>query len=97
MLESGYDVMQLSEIYLFEVAPVVGNNLWVSAGVWDGFDQAWLHAQACKRAQSRGLILRLWIACVIGRKWMTYATESHWQEILAIVRKGIIPSIDRQP
>ena len=82
---SGYSEETLNDIYLYEVAPVVGANLHVPAGVWSGFDEAWLHAEVRKRAESRGFWLRLWVWSGFGRKWMTYATESHWREVLALV------------
>ncbi len=52
---SGYTVSELRDIYLYEVAPVVGANLLVVAGEWAGFDEKWLHAEARKRAEHRSL------------------------------------------
>jgi len=86
--ESGYSLAELNVIYLYEVAPVVSANLLVPAGVWQGFDDGWLHAEACKHAESRGLWLRFWVWTGFGRKLMTYATEGHWQEIVALVEFG---------
>ena len=43
MKKSGYDVPQLRDIYLFEVAPVVFLNLFTIAGEWAGFDEEALH------------------------------------------------------
>jgi hypothetical protein len=82
---SPYDVAELREIYLWEVAPVVAANLWSPAGAWSGFDADWLHVEARKRAERRSLWLRLWIASGLGRKAMTYATDAHWREIEASV------------
>jgi hypothetical protein len=82
---SGYDIVELNEIYLYEVAPVVFVNLLVPAGAWQGFDEEWLHAEARKRAESRSLWLRFWIWTGIGRKFMTNATDAHWKEIIALV------------
>jgi hypothetical protein len=82
-MASGYSLSELNAIYLYEVAPVVSANLLVPAGAWQGFDEEWLHAEARKRAESRSLWLRLWVWIGLGRKLMTYATEKHWQEIVA--------------
>ena len=84
--ESGYSLAELDEIYLYEVAPVVSGNLLTPAGVWDGFEDDWLHAEARKRAESRSHWLRFWVWTSFGRKLMTYATEKHWQEIIALVQ-----------
>jgi hypothetical protein len=87
-IASGYDLSQLNDIYLYEVAPVVWLNLLAPAGVWDAFDEAWLHAEARKRAESRSLSLRLWIWSGVGRRLMTYATDEHWREIVKLVQAG---------
>lgn len=88
VIASGYSIAELNDIYLYEVAPVVSANLHVTAGVWTGFDEQWLHSEARKRAEYRSLGLRLWLWSGFGRKCMTYATESHWQEIIALVQAG---------
>ncbi|ESS70295.1 hypothetical protein MGMO_124c00260 [Methyloglobulus morosus KoM1] len=85
---SSYSVAKLNEIYLYEVAPVVGANLLIPAGAWQGFDEEWLHTEARKRAESRSLWLRFWVWSDFGRKLMTYATEEHWQKIIAQVQTG---------
>jgi len=83
---SGYGEKELNEIYLYEVAPVVGANLLVSAGAWSGFDEEWLHAEAGKRANSRSGWLRFWARSWVGRKLATYATDDHWNEVIALVQ-----------
>lgn len=83
---SGFSIKELNEIYLYEVAPVVSANLLVPAGIWTDFDENWLTSEARKRAESRSLWLRLWIWSGIGRKLMTYATESHWKAVIELVQ-----------
>jgi hypothetical protein len=78
---SGYPMALLEQIYLYEVASVVAGNLLTPAGAWQGFDETWLHAAARKRAENRGLGLRLWVRFGFGRRLMTYATEVHWRAI----------------
>jgi hypothetical protein len=50
-INSGYSIVELNEIYLYEVAPVVSANLLIPAGEWAGFDEEWLHAEVRKRAE----------------------------------------------
>ncbi len=82
---AGYSIPKLRDIYLYEVAPVVGANLLCPAGAWAGFDEQWLHAEARKRAEHRSLWLRLWLFVGIGRGLLTYATERHWHRVLALL------------
>lgn len=82
---SGYTVAELRDIYLYEVAPVVSPNLWTAVGVWAGFEEHWLHAEARKRAEHRSLWLRFWVFVRIGRALMTHATERHWLRIVALL------------
>ena len=85
LARSGYTISKLREIYLYEVAPVVSNNLLTVAGVWEGFDLSWLHAEARKRAERRKFTLKLWVWLPFGRGLMTYATEKHWLEIVHLL------------
>jgi hypothetical protein len=85
-LESGYSIATLNDIYLYEIAPVVSLNSWIATGVWDGFDQTWLHDKARKRAETRSLWLRFWVWCGLGRRFMTYAAEEHWNAVMAQVQ-----------
>jgi hypothetical protein len=45
MADSGLSLRELRAVYVREVAPVVSANLRMTAGVWSGFDEAWLVAQ----------------------------------------------------
>lgn len=83
--DSRYSVDELRDIYLYEVAPVVGANLLSVAGEWAGFDEEWLHKEARRRAEHRSLWLRFWISVGIGRVLMTHATERHWRTIVSLL------------
>ena len=85
LIASGYPRAQLDDILLYEIAPVVGSNLLAPAGVWEGFDTAWLHQQARRRADHRSPWLRFWMWTPIGRALLTYAMKSEWQAVLRIV------------
>ena len=92
LIASHYPVPELEEIYLYEVAPVVSGNLLAVAGVWQGFDEAWLCAAARRRAEQRalsvGIGMRLWVRYGLGRRMMTYATAQHWRAIMAHVHNA---------
>lgn len=76
---SGYSTSELRSIYLREVAPVVYSNTFSAAGVWAGFDPAWLSEEATKRARDDGAI---WDSrWNVRQRIMTYATEHHWKEL----------------
>lgn len=85
MRRSGYEVEELREIYLFEVAPVVFPNLLSVAGEWAGFDEEWLVNEVTKQARSRNLVLRTLVTLGIGKKIMTFATERHWQKLVEML------------
>lgn len=51
---TGSPLRELDDIYCDEVAPVLHRNLKSPAGVWSGFDAAWLDGEIQKRARSRG-------------------------------------------
>jgi hypothetical protein len=85
MRRSGYEVEELREIYLFEVAPVVFPNLLSVAGEWAGFDEEWLVNEVTKQVRRRGLVLRTLVKLGIGRKIMTFATERHWRKLVEML------------
>lgn len=83
LVESGLSLDELRDIYRDEVAPVVYANLLSPAGVWAGFDEAWLHQTIVDSLQRRGIFGRL--ALCFKRRLMLYATEDHWQYLAAKV------------
>ena len=85
LARSGYDLSELERIYRREVAPVVYLNSWTAAGVWAGFDTAWLHAAAQRNAERPTLGTRLWLAFPPTRWLMFYATEADWRRIVSII------------
>jgi hypothetical protein len=85
MEASGYPIVALRDIYLYEVAPVVCGNLLVVAGEWAGFNQEWLFTEAARRARSRSLMLRAFVKLGIGRRIMTFATERHWETLVGMM------------
>jgi hypothetical protein len=59
LAESKYSLDELEEILVHEVHPVCWPNLLSVAGVWDGFDQAWLEQRILGRLGSPSLFARL--------------------------------------
>ena len=85
-VESGFSFAQLRDIYLCEVAPAVGFNLWSIAGEWAGFDEAWLYERATARANHRSPFVRLF-AFVHGRLWfLTYLGDIAWHRTARRIR-----------
>lgn len=94
--ESRYSIAELRDIYLHEVAPVVYRNLWGVAGVWNAFDEEWLHAEARRRAERRSLWLRFWVFIGLGRWCMTRAAEREWHRIVALLSTPVNSSPAKQ-
>lgn len=94
---SPYDLATLREIDLWEVAPVVARNLLSVAGVWTGFQDAWLHDECTRRARRRSLWLRL--AMPLGfRGFVRRATAAYWRDLEPMIasdrvlgREGAVP------
>lgn len=82
---SEYSVEELREIYLYEVAPVVYPNLLSVAGEWAGFDEDWLVAEAEKQAHNQSVFHRWMLR--LKKPLMTYATEEHWQRLMALLEE----------
>ncbi len=80
---SGYTTDELHGIYLYEVAPMVYHNLRNVAGEWTGFDPNVVCAEAeqyaRKRTRLREFLMRL------TKRPMTYATETHWSRLVALL------------
>lgn len=91
---SPYTLEALHEIDRWEVAPVVGANLMVPAGVWAGFDEAWIARECEARARDaarrrlrerRGV--RGWIRDRLYRP-MTRTAWARLDPIIAELRAG---------
>lgn len=93
LARSPYSVPELREIEVWEVAPVVLPNLFVVAGVWDGFEPAWLEAECRRRATRRSLGLR--VAGRLGwQRWVRRARASYWRRLEPLIvaeRAGLPP------
>lgn len=81
LLASGLSTEELHGIYLEEVAPLLWLNHWTTAGVWNGFDPAWLSAGCRRNLQHRQSRWHRW-RCRLLRRPMTYAAEPEWRQVL---------------
>jgi len=86
LLDSGLSLEELRGIYLEEVAPLLWLNHWTAAGVWSGFDRAWLSA-GCRRNQARRASRWHRWRCHLLRRPMTYVAELEWRQVLRCLRE----------
>lgn len=89
LASSGYDRAELDRIYLYEVVPIVGPNLFSVAGEWAGFDETWLYEQILKSIQNRTRLQTWWFGTWPYRKMMTYATDEDWKKVLDRISSGV--------
>ncbi|SMB82843.1 DUF7079 family protein [Deinococcus hopiensis] len=69
---SGYPDTTLRKILHRELAPFLLGNLFTVAGVWNGFDEAWVCEQAERYARRppTGGALRAWLSArTLGAAW----------------------------
>ena len=77
---SPYSRDQLEQILFDEVHPALVYNLMSAAGVWDGFDRAWLCAHIRQRNAA-------WWAPIHLARWLRRADiRAQWQRLDAIIR-----------
>ncbi|MDC7995657.1 DUF7079 family protein [Altibacter sp. HG106] len=60
LYSSGFTLAEIKAIHRYEVVPVVGTNLMSAAGVWTGFDDAWLQTQCTKAYEKRSRCAYRW-------------------------------------
>src|SRR5262245_40531383 len=65
-LEAGLTSEEACDVWRYEVTPVVGMNLWSVAGVWDGWDEAWLIEQIRRARASNRLGPVRWLRYRFG-------------------------------
>lgn len=71
---SPYSIEPLERILVEEVHPVCHRNLWAVAGVWEGFDRAWLRTRILARARSPFRVFHGWS---LGR--FTVRASAEWR------------------
>src|SRR5690606_21791718 len=80
--ESGYSMSELKRINYEEVAPVLSGNLVSTAGVWSGFDEAWLEEEIIKRINSKKSVS---VFNSIYKKYVDRLTDTCWRRVEKIM------------
>ncbi len=88
MQQSGYSLSELKDIYQYEVAPAVYQNLLVIAGEWAGFDEVWLHSRIQHYLRKSKKWRKFWF--FISSPVMFYATKDHWATLETLFHSEII-------
>jgi hypothetical protein len=77
---TGLPPAELQRIYETEVAPACWRNLWVPAGVWDGFEEEWLMS-AIERHRLPASPPRSFFQRLRIRFW-TARTRDEWARVM---------------
>lgn len=80
--ESGYSMVELKRINYEEVAPVLSANLVSAAGVWSGFDEAWLEEEIIKRLKKKKSVS---VFNSIYKKYVDGLTDAYWRRVEEIM------------
>jgi hypothetical protein len=93
-IEAGFSVEEAFEIWAYEVAAVVGVNLWSVAGEWAGWDDAWLVARISEVARRRG---RPHLGSMLAYRVTVHFGHASWIAIERLMRALLdAPQADRQ-
>ncbi|NND64811.1 MAG: hypothetical protein HKM24_02495 [Gammaproteobacteria bacterium] len=82
--ESGLSIKQLREIDLYEVLPALYTNLISPAGIWTGFDEAWLVSQ-CRKNESRRKSLLFRFRVLTLRGLHKQIVNHHWEKLIPMI------------
>lgn len=77
---SGFSLAEARRIDAYEVAPLVGRNLWVPAGVWSGFDTSWLYQNCEINFNKRKSIVHR-LKCFMVHVLLLRTRKRHWDQI----------------
>jgi hypothetical protein len=92
LVDSGYTLAELENIYRYEVSTVVWTNLSpLNSGekVWSGFDQEWLGNEIVKNLEreEKDPLYRFYIRSWIGQWIRTRSVHNKWLKLMAKVRE----------
>lgn len=79
---SRYTIPELEAICRSEVAPVVSGNLLSVAGVWAGFDSAWLEQEILQRLRRPSVLTRAFLFFGVRRPSPMFGAQRHWAAII---------------
>jgi hypothetical protein len=88
MGRSNYSLDELEQICFREVAPVVCGNLLNVAGVWSGFDAAWLFNNILLnlQKQQQNPFYRWWVQSKPGKFAMTRMIQKDWEKVIDLYK-----------
>lgn len=72
---SPFPLDELQAMLIHDVHPVLFTNLMAPAGVWDGFDEAWLVERIRARGGRRRRGLSAWFRSDIDAQWRAVAAK----------------------
>lgn len=82
---SGCTVAELEAICRSEVAPVVSGNLLSVAGVWAGFDPAWLEREILQRLRRPSMFIRGYRFFGVPQPRPLLGAQRHWAAIARLL------------
>lgn len=77
--ESPYTLAEIKVMNKTEVFPVLVTNLISVAGVWSGFDEAWLTDEITKSLNNRNRLKMLWSTLTF--KMFSKMFDQHWEAV----------------
>ncbi|GAA4276552.1 DUF7079 family protein [Aquimarina mytili] len=80
LIASGLNIEELKAIDLYEVFPVLKENVLSVAGIWNGFDENWLNLACEKVYHKRRSIFFRWKTKFYNR-FLYPMRKDHWIEI----------------
>ncbi len=93
LASSAYSLNEIHEMLMYDVHPVLYQNLMSMTGEWAGFDEAWMVERiATIRRQPRWRRrITHWFARDIGAQWRTL------EPMIRAARSAALSPLDRQP
>lgn len=83
--ESPYTLDEIKVINKTEVFPVLVTNLISVAGVWSGFDEAWLTEEITKSLNNRNRLKKLWSTLTF--KMFSKMFDEHWEAVERYIKE----------
>tara|TARA_R110002051_G_scaffold56146_2_gene104209 strand:+ start:924 stop:1418 length:495 start_codon:yes stop_codon:yes gene_type:complete len=90
--QSGFSITELKKIDLYEVFPVLKDNLLTISGVWNGIDEGWLN-KACTLTYYRRNNIFFRMKVRFYNRVLYTMRKEHWIKIESIMRSKATPQI----
>lgn len=79
IIESPYSLEEVKRINKYEVFPILQVNLLNVAGVWDGFDEAWLIEKINKRIENKSFLKKF--KTELYYKLFGHMNKEYWSKL----------------